>query len=508
MKKTYLLGAEILLSVVVLFLATVRLESVPPLWWDEGWTLSIARNWLETGHYQRLSAGHLAPRGLEAAPTVTGSIYLAFQLFGVGAFQARMVGVLYTVATLLVVYYLARRLYNREIALATLLILSFTPAYIELIPMYRGRQVLAEMPAMFFLLLGYVSFLLLLHRQILWLLLPTLFWSLALSTKAQVLPFWLCSMLFTLVVLIYQKDWRSSLGLAVSCAGSLIGSQLLFMLWQHFLWPDVAAGGAVTGLYEVTAAVASIPARMFALIVMVLFGLPTLVGLSHGAWSMLVRRGSFGNPVEYVRLSLLILAGSWFAWFVVFSVGWIRYIFPATFIGSIFVAGMIYDFTRGFDVAYTIQQSLTVFKGRGFNKQAMGALFVVVVILTSVPRTAMALYKTYVLDADTSVQQAAKFLNSQTRPDALIETYDSELFFLLNRPYHYPPDQIHVKLIRRTFLYEDNTNIDYDPLVANPDYLVVGPHSRQWKLYDSVLQTGKFRLIRLCNRYHIYERVR
>jgi hypothetical protein len=135
-------------------------------------------------------------------------------------------------------------------------------------------------------------------------------------------------------------------------------------------------------------------------------------------------------------------------------------------------------------------------------------IVVAVIIVTSVPRTAGALYKAYVLEADTSVQQAAEFLNSQTRPDALIETYDSELFFLLNRPYHYPPDQIHVALIRRTFLYDDNAVIDYDPLAANPDYLVVGPHSRQWRLYDSVLKTGQFRLIRAYKRYNVYERIR
>src|ERR1041385_1891173 len=49
-----------------LFLLTVSLDSVPPLWWDEGWTLSVARNWVETGRYQRLLAGHLVPHGLEA----------------------------------------------------------------------------------------------------------------------------------------------------------------------------------------------------------------------------------------------------------------------------------------------------------------------------------------------------------------------------------------------------------------------------------------------------------
>jgi len=39
----------------------------PGMWWDEGWTLSVARNWIERGHYGRLLDGQLAPPGLEAA---------------------------------------------------------------------------------------------------------------------------------------------------------------------------------------------------------------------------------------------------------------------------------------------------------------------------------------------------------------------------------------------------------------------------------------------------------
>jgi 4-amino-4-deoxy-L-arabinose transferase-like glycosyltransferase len=506
-KRSSLIGAEALISAAILFLATVRLESVPPLWWDEGWTLSVARNWLETGQYKRLLNGHLVPHGLEAAPTLTGTIYLAFKLFGIGVVQARMIAVLYTLPTLLILYYLARRLYNRKIAVATLLILLLTPAYIELVPIYTGRQVLAEMPAMFFLLFGYAAFLLWLPQHCFWISIPILSWSVALGTKAQVLPFWLCSMLIPFGVLLYQKAWRCARYFLFGCTGSLIGSRLLFAFWQHFLWAD-AASGAVTGLYEVTAVVTSIPARMFALIVLGLFGLPTLGGLCHAAWSTFATKRAFESPVEHVRLSLLALAGSWLAWFVLLSVGWIRYIFPATFISSIFVAAAIYEFTRGFDVTYTVRQSLEIFRGRSVSKQTIGALLVVLLVLTSLPRTAAALYKAYVLDVDTSAQRVAVFLNSQTRPGALVETYDSELFFLLDRPYHYPPDQIHVQLIRRRFLYEDNTVIDYDPLAADPDYLVIGPHSRQWRLYDSILKTGQFHLVRIYKRYSVYERIR
>src|SRR5258706_8817372 len=98
---------NLFLAGLLIFAAlNVRLESVPPLWWDEGWTLSVARNWAEIGHYGRLLAGQPVPRGIDAAFHVTGAVALSFSLFGVGIVQARMVEVLITVATLLVMYYL------------------------------------------------------------------------------------------------------------------------------------------------------------------------------------------------------------------------------------------------------------------------------------------------------------------------------------------------------------------------------------------------------------------
>ena len=37
------------LSVLGLLVAGLWNLSAPPLWWDEGWTLSLARNWVERG---------------------------------------------------------------------------------------------------------------------------------------------------------------------------------------------------------------------------------------------------------------------------------------------------------------------------------------------------------------------------------------------------------------------------------------------------------------------------
>jgi hypothetical protein len=50
--------------------------------------------------------------------------------------------------------------------------------------------------------------------------------------------------------------------------------------------------------------------------------------------------------------------------------------------------------------------------------------------------------------------------------------------------------------------------IDYDPLVADPDYLVLGHFSQKWELYDEAIKSGKFIFIREYPPYKIYVQVR
>jgi hypothetical protein len=99
------------------------------------------------------------------------------------------------------------------------------------------------------------------------------------------------------------------------------------------------------------------------------------------------------------------------------------------------------------------------------------------------------LYGAYVVERDASYKEVVRFLNNNTPSEALMETYESELFFLLNRRYHYPRDQVHVELIRSNSLGE-GVNINYDPVAANSDYLVVGPQSKFWDFYEPHLKTG------------------
>jgi len=510
MKGLWSVATGVVIALVLFLAGMTNLESTPPLWWDEGWTLSVARNLVARGHYGRLLAGELAPPGLEGAFSVTAPVAFSFRLFGVGIWQGRIVGVVFTLGALALIYYLALRLYNRSVAIATLGVLLFMSADRAIHPILMGRQVLGEMPALFYLMAGYACFLGSVDRPVPFIPLTIVFWGFALITKPQVLPFWTASLLIALSITLYRRCSTLAGLLTIGLLGSLITRELLLRLQDVILRSQKPlVTSPLEGLYDVTALVPLPSVRLTVLIVTLLFGFPTVVGLCYAAWKFM-RDGAKATVdvhLQVVRLALLALAGSWFAWYLLLSVGWLRYLFPATFIGSIFVAAMLYELTDRFSLASTVKRGGYGLRHMRFNQQSAGALLATVLIAMTFPPTLKMLYRSYVVEADTSALEVADLLNTQTAPNALIETYDSELFFLLNRRYHYPPDQTHIELNRRTFLGQD-VPIDYDPLAANPDYLVVGPHSRLWRLYDPVLATGAFRLLHSYTRYDVYERVR
>ncbi len=496
------------LLALALLLAGLWNLAGPPLLRDEGWTLTVARTMVEHGHYGRLMAGELAPPGLNAALPLTAPVALSFRLFGIGIWQGRMVGVLFMVGAVVVLYDLARRLYSRPVALGTLAVLLLMSVGRQIHPLTMGRQVLAEMPMLFFLLAGYTSFLLALRRSVWFLPLTMGLWGIALITKAQTLPFWLASLLIPLFMTLVRRWWWYAALLGVGLLGSYIVSQRLLWLQALVLRGRTLYRTPIRGLYEVTAFVPLAYSRLIAVQVLLIVGLPTLFGLCYATWQWLKHRGQPASDagLDIVRLAVLTLAGSWLVWYVSLSKGDARYLAPATFIGSMFVASMLHDLTDHFSLQSTLHRVAGAFRRRRLDLHICGALLVLLMIVWSLPLTLMTLRRYYVTYSDTSALDVASFLNTHTAPDTLIESYDSELFFLLDRPYHYPPDQINVPLMRR--MLRQDVPIDYDPLAADPDYLVVGHWPREWRLYDPVLATGAFRLLRQYGDYDVYERVR
>ena len=139
----------------VLFLALYNLDGFPTTWFDEGSHLHVPKTLVQQGAYADISSEGLRYFGptTGVGPTVMLPVAAAFGLGGIGLLPARLVTAAYLLAAIALVTAVARRQYCRSTAwLASALIVT-VPA-VDLI--YLGRQVLGEVPALAFFMLGFL----------------------------------------------------------------------------------------------------------------------------------------------------------------------------------------------------------------------------------------------------------------------------------------------------------------------------------------------------------------
>ena len=78
-------------------------------------------------------------------------------------------------------------------------------------------------------------------------------------------------------------------------------------------------------------------------------------------------------------------------------------------------------------------------------------------------------------------------------------------FFLLDRPYHFPPDSVQHTANRKEYMGVD-IDLGYDPLAVNPDYIIVGRANEWWHIYDEVIASNKYTLVFEKSIYQIYKK--
>ena len=193
-------------------------------------------------------------------------------------------------------------------------------------------------------------------------------------------------------------------------------------------------------LFSAIAIVPLLPVRIQSATALLLLGLPALLGVCYNAWQYGTGKTklSLDDDISIVRQSLFSLVLSWMAWYLLLSIGWSRYLFVPVFVGSIFVAVMFCDLTSRFNLPATVKSAADTILRLRFSRSNIFSLVAVLLFALS-PATIINLYRGYAMP-DRSCRDVAEFLNTNTPLDALIETYDMELSFLLQRRYHYPPD--------------------------------------------------------------------
>lgn len=485
----------------------IHIESFPPLFFDEGWTVCVARTWVETGHHGCLLRGAPAPPSLSAHFPVVASVAASFALLGVGVWQTRVVGLLYTFGALLLLYAVTRRLYGRTVSIAALALVILVPLKWSIHPLYLGRQVLGEMPLLCFLLAGFLCFLRSSQRPV-WRLAAMACWAVALMTKAQVVPFLLASFAGTMVILGFRRNWSTVWEMGLVMIGSWGGFQFLVEAKNWLLSGHTMANPSADGMTEAIALVFVPAIRLETIQYLFVAWAEYPVGLAYAAWRLhrTPASGSQASVEQTAKLMLLLLAGSWLAWFAFLSAGEPRYALPGLLLAAPCAALFFHDVTRGFNGGYLLKTLAGLVRGRGATAQELKAAVVVVLLVIMGWGAVQQRYAFRAREDDRDLFAVTQYLNTVTPPTAVIETYDSELFLFLNRPYTYAFPRHLVEIIRRD--QGQAQAVTYDPLQSKPDYLVVGEYGRWAGFYKPLVAQNRVRLVTTIGRYQIYEPVR
>jgi hypothetical protein len=479
-------------------------ESVPSLWFDEGWTLAVARNWVEFGNYAlQLNDGWVSAAPMAHPFSVTVPVAFSFKLLGVGVFQGRLPSILFTLGITFLLFILADQLFNLKTAWVTLLIFFLFAPQVSLNPLLFGRQVLGETPMLFYLLLGFVLLPRALSGSTRPMLIVAIAWGLALVTKKQLLPFWLLAMFVPIMIAFWTQKYRImkqyiaviitvviSLGIFTSIQNWIVGS-----------WPSNGPF-SILSLYSLSTWTWDFHIRIGALIATLRLGLFAISGLIISALFIAKRLKSLTSitPKDWSQLSLLVVIGSWIAWFAMGSMGWPRYFYPILVLSTITYSNFLLDWTGEFKKWPTYQLFLK--RKSEFWKTLIATVFIVINIgfviisLEFIPT-----------EAESGIFLVSEYFENRVDEDALVETYDSELIFLLRQPIHYPPDSFHVDLNRRTYLRQPIV-VSYDLTSVNPDYIIEGPQSQKWQLYKPIVETENYQFVHEYTGYKVYERVR
>jgi 4-amino-4-deoxy-L-arabinose transferase-like glycosyltransferase len=514
--------------VALAFWSTAGLLSWIAPWWDEGWTMNTARNWVVDGHYGQYQLGEPVGPDLSAAWPVVSLVAIFFKLLGIGIWQARLAGILATWMLFALLYWIGKRIAGKKIAeTACVVLLALTP--FQSSPAYNGVQTLGEIPALLFFSLGLIgltfaldsifptslanrkaqSMGLSLFTGIFFLGVAALLLAVSMNTKAQMPPFVLSALGAMILSALLRREWRAVLIISATIGLSWLLRDLISWLFYNFFADSSLSRAPVENLMQITGLVFNRNSRLIAGLFGFLFGGLALLGLFAEAVNFPRSLKNADLPLSTIllRSGLLGFSLSWFGWYLLLGNYFIRYMVPAVTMSALFTAEMLYSFTDGFNFRSVVKHSADLLLLRNAGIRNWQALIVIVVLTVSLAVQSLQLGKFLSAISSSDLQQVVTWLNTHTSSDAVIESYDSELFFLLERNYHYPDPSLSVSLTRARFMGESVT-IDYDVLLADPDYLVIGSFGNEWGLYEAAYQSGLFAPIVYFSNYTVLERVR
>ncbi len=282
-----------------------------------------------------------------------------------------------------------------------------------------------------------------------------------------------------------------------------------FAVWQVFVVVFLGPGTASAnlGMYrEATASAAAVfsPALM-ALAVRWLLSPSVYLAILP---AVLVYGGMLALPREQhgQRWGLLVLMiGINLTWYVVASVGWVRYAFLGVALSALFVARFFSDLTDDFQVDWGVLWSgwrTEAARWRVAALRAVMAAWCAVMIALPLAQSV----KDVLLPPFNAPMAMAAYMNAHVPRQALVETWEPEMGFLTDHNYHFPPQVLLYRAVSYVWAGGPPPAGEYTFVqTQKPAYILVGNFARGTDMYPAAW-LGDYVLETQIGGYQLYAR--
>lgn len=486
-----------------------------PIHWDEGWNLCVARMWHDYGHYGCKIDGAFTDPRLATGIIAVVLTKVGFDLFGVDYLAGRFLFLIHLFGFLIAFFFLVKLLFSKRIATIALFIPLLFPDY-RVSPALLTTQAHAEVPMCLYITLGYLSALGMLKSRNLKKALPfcalaMVFFGLALYTKKLAEPFLLPAIASIPVALFFLRQYKSA---ALSLA-LLVGTYLLLDYPVSSLAPRLVTGpfedeSGTEGLASLLGINTDFKIRKIVLSYVLenywlsLLGIILFPFLLLSNWSSGPKASETPpKPELIITLSLYLLVLLWTGWFMLLSIHFSRYFAAAATFGSLFSALAI-SFLSSWIMGTKNPKTFFRAQGELIKKAALCTVGTLLVIQLIFSMKYAIWYTNQDRQYNSELAALAAYLNS--KGDILVETYDSQIFHLLDVRFHYPPDQINVAHIAAA-LGRDEYKAKYDYEQKQPDYILVGEWSNELlKPFTKMPDNQNYAAVKRSNNFTLYKR--
>ena len=496
------------LLLVVIFLAFTNITRFPKPWFDEGSHLHVPKTLVEYGVYADISSEGFRYYGptIGVGPTVMLPIAAVFKMLGVGLLQARFVIAVYMLLAIYVFYRLVLGLSKSfwlTIAAIALLLSSRSVLFLN-----YGRQVLGEVPGLFFLLAGLVLWFVKWENNS-WkrLAVVGLLFGLAMITKYQYLLFLLpmIGIMWFVNVIYYKKTSYWNFIVPGVVAG------VCFAVWQAITILNL---GPATAMENLTMLRASAEGAAFTFDPGQIgenFGELTTRSVFMGAlipalvYGFIISIPRSSEAQKWGVLYLLVILN--LGWYVVASIGWIRYAFLGLSLSTIFIAKLFHDTTSGFKLASEGEQGFGTLRSiLDRNNAFRWALVFWLIIIILIPM-AKNVYEVISPGHD-AIRELTEYLDENIPQDAIIETWEPEMGFFTDHNYHYPPNALLALAVNQIYSGGKPVQDSYDFVqTEKPEYLLIGEFSKWVDMYPLDQLSDQYELIMSIYDYDLYKRI-